>query len=314
MRVVSDKYIAGFLDADGSVELTTDKKHLRLGFYQKKSNDGVIYLINKVLDVGTISELKGKTRGTETFSTRLIVTGQKAIDTLCRLKPYLVTKRVKSNKLLSEIGFTERVGTDSIPVHPSRSWLAGYFDGDGCVYAQLNPRGRSASVKVSIDSNTDEKDGLELVKKAFGGVIETRGHGKQIRWTLGVDAPKAEKFLSYIAPRLLNKREQAYFVLACSKMGHFRDGETITNTLKELKTHPHRLNDLGSEVDISRYVDKVKDLNRNDGKPYNYSFIERCRECGSPDVYALFLCNKCYQRNQYHTRVKRQSKQIFISL
>ena len=165
MRVVSDKYIAGFLDADGSVELTTDKKHLRLGFYQKKSNDGVIYLINKVLDVGTISELKGKTRGTETFSTRLIVTGQKAIDTLCRLKPYLVTKRVKSNKLLSEIGFTERVGTDSIPVHPSRSWLAGYFDGDGCVYAQLSPRGRSASVKVSIDSNTDEKDGLELVWK-----------------------------------------------------------------------------------------------------------------------------------------------------
>jgi hypothetical protein len=62
-----------------------------------------------------------------------------------------------------------------LPVHPSRSWLAGYFDGDGCLYAQLNPHGHSASIKVSIDSNTDETDGLELVHKAFGGRIETRG-------------------------------------------------------------------------------------------------------------------------------------------
>jgi len=313
MRVVSDKYIAGFLDADGSVELSLTK-HLRLGFYQKTSNDGVIYLIHKALGVGTITERSGKTRGITTYVTRLIITGQKAVDTLCRLKPYLVTKRIKANRLLCEAGFTERVGTDSLPVHPSRSWLAGYFDGDGCLYAQLNPHGHSASIKVSIDSNTDETDGLELVHKAFGGRIETRGI-KNIRWTLGLDASKAKQFLSYISPRLLNKREQAYFVLACADMGNFRDGETISNILKVLKTHPHRLNDLGSEVDISEYVKQVKNIDRNTANlPYNYSHLEVCRECGEKKVYALFLCRNCYQRNLYHLRVKRQSEQIYAIL
>jgi hypothetical protein len=41
-------------------------------------------------------------------------------------------------------------------------------------------------------------------------------------------------------------------------MGNFRDGETISTILKVLKTHPHRLNDLESEVDISEYVKQVK--------------------------------------------------------
>ncbi len=301
MRVLSDKYIAGFLDSDGSIYIDRNRR-LWVEFIQKLSNDGVIERIHEALGKGAILVCKGKTRGKMCYSRRIKLHGQPAIDILCRLKPHMVNKRRKANNLLRELGFIERVGADSIPVHPSRAWLAGYFDGDGCIYAQANRHGGTASVKVSIDSNTDETDGIELVQKAFGGVIETRGHGKNIRWTLRLDAAKAIRFLSYIAPHLLNKREQAYFILACATMGHFRDGKTIADILRTMKTHPHRLNDLTPEVDVSSYFAQVKDLPAVSGKRYRHYAGQKCSACGSLSYYAKGMCNACWQSVRYHQK------------
>jgi hypothetical protein len=299
MRVLSDKYIAGFLDSDGSIYIDRNKK-LWMEFIQKLSNDGVIERIHQAIGKGSMLVCKSKRRGVVGYSRRIKLHGQPAIDILCRLKPFMVTKRRKANSFLRELGFIERISTDSIPTHPSRSWLSGYFDGDGCIYACANKHGGTASVKVSIDSNTDETAGLELVKKAFGGVIETRGNGNNIRWTLRLDAAKAIKFLSYIAPRLLIKREQAHFVLACATMGHFRDGETIARILRDMKTHPHRLNDLTSEVDISSYYAMVRDLPATDGHRYRHYDGQVCLVCGSEKYYAKGKCKNCWQNERYH--------------
>jgi intein/homing endonuclease len=294
MRILSDKYIAGFLDSDGSISIGTNGR-LRMVFTQKLSNDGVIERIYMALGKGSICESNGRRRGTMSYRRDLIIQGQSAVDILCRLKPYLVTKRKKANQLLRELGFIERIGTDSIPVFPSRSWLAGYFDGDGCIYAQKNRHNATASVKVSIVSSSLETDGIELVKKVFGGNITTRG-GKS-SWVLRLTPSNAEKFLSYIAPRLNNKREQAYFVLGCAKMGHFRDGENITKILRDMKTHPHRLNDLTSEVDVSLYIKQVKDI-KDSSNRYRHYTGQKCYMCGSEKYYAKGLCNACWQRQR----------------
>ena len=291
MRILSDKYIAGFLDSDGSISIGTNGR-LRMVFTQKLSNDGVIERIYLVLGKGSLCESTGRTRGTISYRRDLIIQGQSAVDILCRLKPYMVTKRRKANQLLSELGFTERVGTDSIPVQPSRSWLAGYFDGDGCIYAHQNIHNTTASVKVSITTDSKEIDGVELVNKMFGGEIVTRGN--KTTWTLRLNPSNTDKFLSYIAPRLNNKREQAYFVLGCAKMGHFRDGENICRILRDMKTHPHRLNDLTSEVDVSSYIEQVIDIKDTD-KRYRHYHGQKCISCGSDKYYAKGLCNTCYQ-------------------
>lgn len=311
MRVLSDKYIAGFLDSDGSIRIDKTGR-LCLVFSQKLSNDGVIELIHKALGKGSLLVRTGRRRGKICYSRRLALQGQAAIDILCRLKPHLVTRRRNADKLLREIGFTERVGPPSIPKHPARAWLAGYFDGDGCIYAHANRRGGSATVKVSIDGNVDERDGMELVQKAFGGTIGTRGSGKVLRWSMVLDASKAKEFLSYIAPHLLNKREQAYFVLGCARMGHFRDGETIADILRVMKTHPHRLSDLASEVDVSSYVARVKDIPRKigNGRGYTYPKSEKCSICHRRKPYALGMCNPCWQKSRYQNRMKRQSNQL----
>lgn len=308
--ILSDKYAAGFLDGDGSILieiLTWNKsagKRLVLSFDQKELNSGVIDLLAQRFSGGTQDIRSGRRRGVSTRGTRVRFTGQKAVDLLCRLKPYLVAKRVRANRILCELGFTERVGTDSIPVYPSRNWLAGYFDADGCVYAHANKRGGTASVKLSIDSDGLEKDGLVLVQKAFGGIIRKRGATDNCwRWEVRADAALVRKFFDPIAKHLLVKREQAYFILGCAKMGHFRDGQIIENTLKAMKTHPHRLNDLAATVDVSAELALVRDM-PNPQSRYRHAEGVLCL-CGRKP-YAKGLCSACWQSARYH-RLKQSA-------
>jgi hypothetical protein len=308
--ILSDKYAAGFFDGDGSlfVGLTTNPvpvKRLELGFHQKESNSGVIDLLAQRFSGGTRDNRSGRRRGTITHGSRLRFTGQKAVDLLCRLKPYLVAKRVRANRILRELGFTERVGTDSIPVYPSRNWLAGYFDADGCVYAHANRHGGTATVKLSIDSDSLEKDGLVLVQKAFGGAIRQRGAtGNCWRWELRADAAMVRKFFDPIAKHLTVKREQAYFILGCAKMGHFRDGKVIEDALKAMKTHPHRLNDLAATVDVSAELVLVRDVPDQQSR-YRHAEGVLCQCGGKP--YAKGLCKNCWQNERYH-RLKQPTR------
>jgi len=312
VQLPSDKYLAGFLDGDGSLTLAQGK-YLWLEMHQMQARDGVIELARQALfPQGRLHTRDGRRRGTRTVGTRLVITGQKAVDQACRLKPYLVAKRVRLNQFLRELGFTERVGTDSIPVYPSRKWLAGYFDADGCISACVNRHGGSASLAFSIDADVAEQDGLELVQKAFGGRIYLRGV-KGARWEMKADAAQARAFLTPFAKHLILKREQAYFVLGCAAMGHFRDGRIITDTLKAMKTHPHRLSDLTAEVDVSGFLAKVRDLQPEPGRRYRSADGQMCSSCGTRRPYARGLCNPCWQQDRYTPqRSKRQSEQLTL--
>ena len=297
MKTLSDKYIAGFLDADGSIRLD---KHGRLWieFSQKQSNDGVLVLIHGVLG-GSILDHHGSRRGKRTLGTRVVITGKRAHGVLNRLKKHLVVKAQKAEEVLSTL--EERPeAIVSRKVHPSRSWLAGYFDGDGMISGAItNSKYGSASIRTSVTSNARELRGLELIQKAFGGVIRVLDNTS--RWELTLPASKAISFFSYFAKHLRIKREQAYYVLGCAAMGHFRDGNAITATLKAQKLHPHRLSDLHTEVDVSLELGEVRNLTKQHGQHHGPVLCA----CGSSDLYAREMCNPCYQRSQY--RCKRQS-------
>lgn len=317
--ILSDKYAAGFLDGDGSILIQTNQfgyRQLVLAFHQKELNSGVIDLLSQWLTGGVRDDRSGQRRGTATHAARLRFHGQKAVDIVCRLKPYLVAKRVRTNRLLCELGFIERVGTDSSPVYPARKWLAGYFDADGCVYAGANRHGGSATVKLSIDSDSLEKDGLVLVQKAFGGVIRQRGAtGNCWRWEITASPSLVRKFFEPIAQHLRVKREQAYFILGCAEMGHFRDGQVIEDTLKAMKTHPHRLKDLAATVDVSAQLALVRDISDPQAR-YRHAEGVLCA-CGH-EPYAHGLCSRCYQNMRYHQNKKPtrsyRRKQVPVSV
>lgn len=296
MTTLSDKYIAGFLDADGSIRV--DKAgRLWMEFFQKQSNDGVIGRIHEVLGGSLLTKI-GRRRGTRTVATRLVLTGKRAHAMLNRLRQHLVVKAQKAERFLAELeGRSAKVIAPK--VHPSRAWLAGYFDGDGMVRAGLSSSG-SASVRVTLTAAVSEQAGIELVHKAFGGSLQR--HENTARWAATLDAAKAKAFFGFFAKHLLVKREQAYFTLGCAAMGHFRDGETITAILKALKTHPHRLSDLAVGVDVSEYLEQVRDLSR---KERQWHAVGQSCECGATKLYSHGLCNPCYQRHRYWQ--KRQS-------
>ena len=316
---LSDKYIAGFFDADGSLCINTKRtplgveySQLRMEFTQKESNGGVLELISQRFRGGYLTKRSREREGTTTHSQELVYTGQRAVDTLCRLKPYLVVKRRRVNELLVELEYPERVGTDSMPNYPSRKWLAGYFDGDGSITAVLTSSG-SAMVRCSISTGVDAKAGIELVQKAFGGGNwADNSSGKAWKWEVTIDAAKAKQFFHHFAQYLFIKKAQAYFILGCAKMGHFRDGETIVATLKELKTHPHRLNDLTAEVDVSRELALVQDLQTTKGGYYRNTLGLRCRNGDGGETYRLGVCRSCYNivRNEQYalSRSKRKSE------
>jgi LAGLIDADG-like domain len=297
---LTDEYVAGFFDGDGSIEI--ERRGLVISFCQKSTNDGVIDLLSHWHPGGTRDERVGNRQGTVTFGARLRFTGKKAVAVVCRLMPHLVTRRAQTNRILRELGLARFAGTDTLPPHPSVEWLAGYFDADGCVYADRNKHGRSATIKLSIDTNGRELDGVRLVQKAFGGAIRCRGKtGNCWRWEISANVAKVEEFFVPIAPYLKVKREQAYFVLSCAKMGHFRDGEIIHRTLRALKRFPHRLSDLQRGVDISRYVSAIRDLEPEAGHRYRHKVGQEC-SCGSRKLYAKGMCNPCWQKTRYYAK------------
>lgn len=268
--MLSEKYIAGFFDADGCVMMQFSKDcsrpQLAVNFSQKTSQAKVLHCIQEVAG-GSIRENVIK----DNSYSLLTLCGKNARNLLSRILKYMVVKRHYANVCLSiankpadkdevkaYLRNQRKIKSLPLPNYPSKKWLAGYFDGDGCLAVSRIRKPSGKAVVVSHIASSDyDSEGLELIHKAFGGRLNwMKSNCRQ--WQLDFDANRAKKFLGYFAKHLITKKEQAYFILGCAEMGHFRDGINIKSALKSLKTHDHRLNDSG--FDITSYLSTIRDL------------------------------------------------------
>jgi hypothetical protein len=146
-----------------------------------------------------------------------------------------------------------------LPKHPSRKWVAGYLDGDGCLsVTKLNRLGSVSNLVLHVACDRRKNEGIQLLQKAFGGNTYPMRGDKCLQWVLHLDPAKVRAMFPDIAQRMVVKADQAFFLLGCSQMGHFRDGSNIKAGLKHLKAQPHRLNE--PRVDISEILKTVRDL------------------------------------------------------
>lgn len=278
MANLSEKYVAGFLDSDGSIQVlwraldrsdsdpTMRRPYLSLEWTQLTCNDKVLQRIKDAVG-GTI------TTRDETKSSTLKLFGGEAVKLLSRIEKYLVVKRHYAQVVLELLGkphkhelavaylkAQRKVKGKRIPNYPSRKWLAGYFDGDGTFGCRIGKGRTSAQLAAQITASKYDSEGVDLLAKVFGGSLAERSPNGNplITWTLTMPPSKVKEFVGYFASELITKREQAYFVLGCAEMGHFRDGESISAGLKHLKAQPHRLSE--PEMDISALLQQVKDL------------------------------------------------------
>lgn len=322
MAKLSEKYVAGFLDADGSVSVVWQypgkpecQPYLRISFSQETVQDGMLFLIQQEFG-GVFRSKAGRSQ------TELVLNSSYAAKCLNRIRKHLVLKRHYADVCVEMVAggykrystvaeakaylkVQRRVPSLPIPNFPPRKWLAGYFDGDGCVYAlSKGPYGK-ASVSARITAADYDREGIDLLQKVYGGNITKNVKSEHAyMWELYMVPSKAKEFLGYFSKYLIKKRDQADFILACAEMGHYRDGKSISEVVKRLKAHPHRLSD--PAVDVTALVATVKDLPPVWSPKTGHL---ACVECGTTKVSCAGQgrCQNCYAR-AVRLR-KRQSEQ-----
>lgn len=286
MATLSAKYIAGFFDADGSVHVVfhTDcvTPQLRIGFSQATEQDEVLQRIHAEW-CGCISYMKVKGKS----YTHLTFSGNKQCTMLLnRVRQFLVIKRHYVDVCLDvcsrKLGREEVIRTKAylqiqrkqravpLPKHPTRKWLAGYIDGDGCIsVTALRKPGGQAAMVLHIAASDFDTEGIEVIKTAFGGAIHNMCDGRVRQYVLSLQASKINEVFSDIVDDMIVKQDQARLILKCAAMGHLRDGENIKAALRHLKAHPHRLNEPKPDVDV--LFATIRDLPKYERSNEDYS-------------------------------------------
>lgn len=275
MARLSEKYIAGFFDADGSVQVVfvadCTTPQLRIAFSQKTEQDEVLHLIQKDYGGCITYDMIGSGQ-----YTKLSFSGNKQCHMLLnRIKNFSVLKRryievcldlcsrkldrSERERVRAYLKAQRKIKSYPIPTFPPRKWLAGYFDGDGCLSATVhkNSKNGGAHVRACFSAEDCYVGGVELIQKAFGGSLK-RLRENVMQWYLDVPASKATEFFDYFGKYAVVKRTQIEFILRCAAMGHFRDGKNIVAGLKHLKAHPHRLSE--PKPDVNALVQSVQDV------------------------------------------------------
>jgi intein/homing endonuclease len=116
------------------------------------------------------------------------------------------------------------------------AWIAGFFDGEGCVIVELSNmpeciRGKRTSLHATLTQTST--DCLELVKERFGGNIKVSDVRKEnarrwaVQYTWVVRNENALKFLQEILPYSVVKKSQIELALQYPVFG--KNGKKFGN-------------------------------------------------------------------------------------
>jgi len=281
------KYLAGLLDADGSITYQirewdgpkcgpSKRVQVYLALSQSGSRD-FVELVAWSLTPPSCTQYWGHIK----FDARhkrdawcWSVGGKRAVSVCNLLKKYLVLKRglaelagkVDGQDMDREIIEAAWRAADMpiVPKHPTTKWTAGYIDGDGSFSVRRPKDRKSAQIVLQITSEKRRRAGVELLHKQYGGSLYDHiNTGVELTsWILSFDAAKFramfESDKGRLARSMVLKVDQVYFLLGCAKMGHFRDGDAIKLAMDNLRTQPHRLS--GPGADVQRLLGTVRDL------------------------------------------------------
>lgn len=255
--MVTEKYMAGFIDADG---------HLSVRARVGARPDLVVSIAQEEWFVEPLQELQQEFGGIirtkhngEHYE--LCLRGGPARKLVERLKKYLVLKQDQAVRFLELVDSSNVLHTpDEVaqvrthvseirrtpaarePNYPSRKWMAGYIDGDGSFTVKVCKKTGYAYPALRVLAAPNYCVGVTLLHKAFGGRLQAIG--ENIVWSVSLSQPsKIEQVLGHCALHMRKKQAQAYFLLGCAKGGNLRDGETIHRIIKALNAQQHRLSD-----------------------------------------------------------------------
>lgn len=213
------KYLAGLLDADGSLCYAHNNGYLSLvlslslsesidrnGQFAKYlgSKVGKLYTRKRDDKWATQNEWVVRKRSDlekllPHITKHMVVKGKKWQKMLETFREYKACKIGLDNFYSLREEHNSLRGPIKLKKHPTWAWVAGYIDGDG--WYLKRKRTRQIEQHVGVVSHKDRREGVELLQKAFGGVLkEDRGH---IRWIKNL-GPRDKKFAIYFLKKMVN--------------------------------------------------------------------------------------------------------------
>lgn len=246
------KYWAGLIDADGSFDIVPFKSDAGYTLSAK------VHLYQKDLrPLELLSDYYGVPVRDSKGCSRFTLVGYKAVQFINEIKNHLVIKRNVAEYVSSIQGV--KVSEDELKVirstlklkrkeespakpFPSRKWMAGYIDGDGCLLSSYRKSDGVLEFKLSVVSHYSQSAGLELMHRYFGGTIVSQQDVR--RWNVSLSVSQGKRVLEYFTQHLLMKQDQANLILEClrSKRHIRRYGATaeanlyIHRQLQSMKT------------------------------------------------------------------------------
>ena len=111
-----------------------------------------------------------------------------------------------------------------------KAWLAGIFDGEGCVWCRF-PKAKNVIVEIKM---THKKTMLKINKLFPGRLVEGNLSGWSIKpqWKWSLDTNGSKKFLIMLSPYLVTKKKEAEIAIRlCDRTG----AENLAVLAKRLK-------------------------------------------------------------------------------
>lgn len=214
------KYLAGLLDADGSLSFKFCKAssgktflYLNLSLSAAESVDRHGFVKSLSAYMGSVAKIQYEK---ETFSDANVwrVQGRADLNKLLpRLTKHMVVKGAHWHRMyemyclkqgqdvanevseLKEFSQTSRAGSGPLKHknHPTWAWVAGYLDGDGCYTLS-----KKKLLHVGCITHKNDLHGIELLQKAFGGSIYEEREDSTRLWRRGLGKSNREFALHFL--------------------------------------------------------------------------------------------------------------------
>lgn len=235
------KYYAGLFDADGSFDIDPTKRsdgsyyiNIRATLYQKDT---------------TVLEPLAQHFGVEIRDSKgcscVALRGDNALRFMEQVKRHLVIKKevveflipIKGTKTKDIKSIRSAVQDARKRVapeknYPSRQWMAGYIDGDGCIHSSFRKSDGNIEFKLAVVSHYTQEAGLLLMQKAFGGNITKQEDVR--KWNISLSISKGKQLFGFFGKHLRMKKQQADLVLDClrSRKHLRREGATYDDNIR----------------------------------------------------------------------------------
>lgn len=236
------KYLAGLFDADGSCSIRFNKNnrlHIRLQiaasdavsrnheilYWLKDTFGGVVNhhatLRNSTVKVWVMQSRRELELLIPRLVKHLVIKGSSLAGTWNLYKVYggrpledHEVQRIKEHQSI----IRKLNGPVKPKNHPTWAWVAGYIDGDGCLFNRYYAKYRSHHMRVVATAHVNDLCGLNLLQKAFGGDIRLKSGSDSVYvWSRNLgyrDSSFAVKFLRKLVRHLKIKRYKAEQILA----------------------------------------------------------------------------------------------------